>query len=217
MLINEIRDIVKALPSGGFISPDSRFANKFLDRVIDTARAFVIRDQYAKFKRIDPAWMQTYIPEYSAGYQDGNLCFVSYQVPPVIAFDGVQDGHGYIGGVKLNIAFRQCNDRGQFAMMKNDRVMNPTSGRFPIVLFEGNIMEIYSRVLITDPPQMSAVFSKPTEIPTFNPQYDDYPIEESLIRELTRVITAQDLIVITRSAIDRVKDGFDNSALPMKQ
>lgn len=210
MKLTEIREIVRALPSGGSDSPDSRFSDAFLDRIVDSGRELLIRNEFTKYKRIDPTWVQSYTPVYSADLQESKK-YVTYYVPSVIELDGVQDGRVFIGG-DCDVRFRQCNSRGEFSALCDDRLMNPKGGLFSTVLFEGEYMKVYSLAGVTTPPSISAVFRRPSELPTFNIQYDEYPCGD--IKMLTRIIIDNDLIIITKSAIDRVKDGFDSSAIP---
>lgn len=213
MLLQAIRDIIRALPDGGYLSPDNRFQDEFVDMLIHSARAWVIRDQFIKYKRISPQWLQTFIPEYDKVYQDGSNCHVRFTIPQVIALDGRMDGVSFIGNDGKNCTFRQINNRATFAAMTHDPIMNPQSGRKAYALFSGNEVELYGSVLLTSPPRIEAIWAIPPDINTYNVLIDDYPIEESLIREISRVIMQQDMIIITKSYTDMVNQGKDTAAV----
>lgn len=213
MLLQAIRDIIRALPDGGYLSPDNRLQDEFLDMLIHSARATVIRNQYLKYRRIGPQWLQYHSPEYSKIFQDGNLCHVRFSIPQVIALDGRADGVSFIGQDNNNCTYRQVNNRSAFSAMMKDRIMNPQSGRKPYALFSGNEVELYGSVLITTPPRIEAIWAIPTEVSTYNVLTDDYPIEESLIREISNTIMQQDMVIITKSFADMVNQGKDTSAI----
>ena len=217
MTLPEYYDTICALPDGGYLNPDTRFDKGYMYNLIHAARATVIRMDYIKNKKPRPIWYQSYTPPYSRDFQDGQLLCVKFQLPDVIALSGAENGYGYVGTIQCNKAYRIWTSRADFAAACTDRLMNPSSGRTVNVLFEGsNYGEIYGPALM-DIPRFVAIYSDPTKVPTYNILKDQYPFEESNIKDMCNVITRTDMTVITKSFVDRVQQGRIDNAQPIPQ
>ena len=217
MTLKEIRDEIRSMPESGYLNADNRFSSGFIDDLIHEKRAAAIVNLWNVNRHIPQQWLQTYYPEYSKDYQDGELCFVRYKIPRLVTISNLQQGISFIGSDGVSLQFKLFDNRSSFMTARQHKIWNPASGRYVAVLMSGDEIEIYSKVNITEPPRIEGMFMNPCDVPTYNRNVDDYPVESTLLAEMKRLIMGMDMVVITKSAIDRVTQGRDDSAIPMKQ
>lgn len=212
MILQELREIVKGLPSGGYLSSDQRESNEFIDKLINTGRAVVIPQIYSRTRKFLPIWVQSFTPEYSKLFQDGYKGSFMFIIPPVIGLGPPESGYEYIGSTDCNIQMRVWTNRSKFTSAISDRLMNPTSGRKTNILFEGaNVGEVYSQLGLKTAPVVRAIYANPMDIPTYNIMKDNYPLDEGSIKELVNYLEKTDMMILTKSFFDRVNQGKDNS------
>lgn len=216
MLITQWRDLVRGLPSGGYLSSDQRESNEFIDKLIGTTRSIIIPQVYAKTKRIMPIWIQSYSPEYSKEYQDGYKGAAMFILPPVISLGMAENGYEYIGSKECNEQMRVWTNRSKFTSAISDPLMNPTSGRKMNILFEGaNNAEVYAKLGIKTAPIIKAIFTNPMDVPSYNMLEDQYPMDEASGELMVKIMMREDMQMMAKAIVDRVKQGRDDTAIPV--
>ena len=223
MDIKEVRSRIMALPSAGVANlKDSRFTPAYLDNLANQARGAAIRERVRRNNPVHQSWYMTWEPEYSTTFQktgldDDALCYVRFKMIPYISINSRLDGINFIGGANNNVLYRQVNDRATFAMNQKDRLLKAKS-RMGIVhvLIEDGVCEAWSKINI-DSLRIRLIPSDPFDIPTWNPDVDDYPIDVSLMDDMVRWLMQTDLTVITKSFYDRITNGRDETAPPIPQ
>lgn len=219
MNIKEVRSRIMALPSAGVANiKESRLETAFVDNLASQARASAIRNRVKMNMPIHSSWYMNYEPDYETTFQNaGELCFVRFKMIPYISINSRLDGINFIGANENNIAYRLVSDRATFASNQNDRLLRAKS-RMGIVhaLIENGVVECYSKVNINGI-KINLIPENPFDIPTWNPDFDPYPVDVSLLDDMVRMIMQTDLVVITKSFYDRVTNGRDESAQPIPQ
>lgn len=215
MTLREVRDEIRAMPESGFLNADNRFSSGFMDELIHEKRAAAIANLWMRERHIPKQWLQTYYPQYSKEYQDGNLCYVKYKVPPLVTISNMQQGISFIGSDGVSLQFKLFDNRSAFMTARQHRIWNPASGRYVAVLMNEDGIEVYSKFNITQGMRMEIIAMNPTDVPTYNQDIDPYPVESTLLTEIKRLIMGMDMVIITKSAIDRITQGRDDTAIPI--
>lgn len=203
MKIDELVDRLQRLPEGGIMTSENRFDYEYCVSVWNTYRAFFIQETYAKNKRINPICYQKYHPTYEKDFQDNNGCYVKFFCPNVISLDDKSDGLRYVGTdpVKTGMSngFKRVQSRSWLSTYNNHSVTNVNNSRAVYYLLDGQMqtMELYGNgTFIKVPPLIEGLFADPTVIPTWNKDYDPYPIDDDSVPEIEEMIyTAHTRIV----------------------
>ena len=213
MTLPELYERIGSLPSGGYLTVDTRFDRGYIYSLIHTARAFIVSERWKANGMIPPMYYQKYKPEYVILSQDEGSCYSKfYNVPDIISLDGRASGAGFIGGNGTNCQFREVNNRAEFASMMNNRLFRKL--RKPVVLFLGSgEIEVYSQDNIEDI-QIEAIFADPTKVSSFNVDFDQYPIESSDISKLELYLLQGPVNSIVRTPMDRVNEQRDTTVSP---
>lgn len=217
MLLQQIRNLVQGLPKGGYLSSDMAESYEFIDFLINTGRAVVLPMVFSKSKTKLPIWYQTYIPEFSKEFQDGYKGTVQFDIPDIIGLSASENGYGYIGGTQCNYQARIWTNRSRFTSWMSDKIFDPTTGRKMNILFEGSRhCEIYyGNFLVKEPLSFVGVYANPMELTSYNVLKDDYPLDQGSIKELVNYLEKTDMMILTKSFVDRVHQGKDDSKQPI--
>lgn len=191
MLLDELRDAIIRLPEGAVVSSRNRWDMAYIDTLINTTRGELVRIKYNGNRqigantRINPSYYLKFYPEYSKLLQESD-CFNKFIVPAVISLKDVADGFSYVGTVDNSLAFKRIKDRADLSNLNYLSKFRPSDGTFISYLWEVPYMEIYGQnvkeFLIVAVPQ------NPYDFPDWNPYVDPYPIDDSDIPELIKMI-----------------------------
>ncbi len=91
--------------------------------------------------------------------------------------------------------------------MQKDRVMK---NRKNTVLIESGSIELYGNAKQL---RIDGLWAKPSSLPNYSISKSEYPVEESLIPEIEKILLQTNLVIITKSAIDTISNAKDNSAV----
>lgn len=213
MTIRELYERIASLPNGGYITVDTRLDQGYMYSLIHSARAAVVNERWKNNGFVPPVYYQKFKPEYVILSQDDGSCYSKfYNVPQIIALDGRATGLGYVGANGQLCQFREVNNRAQMASMMNNRIIRKM--RKPMVLMlGGGEMEVYSNDSIENL-RMEAVFADPTKVPTYNIDFDDYPIDMGDISRIELLLMQGQINMISRTPMDRVNDQRDTTVPP---
>lgn len=180
----EIIAQLQALPEAGVFTEDSRYDMNFMEDIVNQARATVAMDFYKKYGRINPIFTQQYFPEFVATMQEAT-CFVQFAMPSFISLDNETDGMFYLGSKEGNCNFRKAANRADLASRNQHRYLkNLIRPRY--IFSDGNV-EIYSSTILKEC-RADAIFTTPSDIPTWNKLTDNYPFDMALMPQLKDVI-----------------------------
>lgn len=177
------REKVIRLMEGGVKSSETRLDNNYVHSVIHSGRAWVLRQDFIKFKRWSQEAVQQYYPEYEDFFQD-SVCYTRFELPTgFIQGNSAGDGLVYFGSSSNKILktnnFWRIKDRNELSDFLNNSRMTPATGKYIGVMFEGLIATVISK----DPfknPLMVAVFDDPTALSDYSILKDNYPLSEDM-------------------------------------
>lgn len=210
MTAREVYEWMGSLPSGGYLTIESRLTFDFTMQTFNKGRAFVLTDRWMKDRSIPREYYQTITPTYNKLAQEDS-CYVSYYgLPDFVALDGMATGIGYVGSVNgVPATFREVGTRAELASMQNNRLMKV--GRKVYVLPDGHGgLEIYSSDVIKSF-RMDIVASNPLSVVGFNIDSDTYPVSEDDYGKIATYLTSGSLSMPYRTPYDLVNIGKDSS------
>ncbi len=213
MTLPELYERIGSLPSGGYLTVDTRFDKGYIYTLIHTARAVIVSERWKMNGMVPPVYYQPYKPEYVILSQTEDGCYSKfYNVPDIINLDGRATGLGYVGSTGTLCQFREVNNSAVLASMMNNRIIRKM--RKPIVLMlGGGEMEVYSTDSIENL-RMEAIFADPTKVPTYNVDFDQYPIDASDISKIELYILQGSMNMTTRTPMDRINEQRDTTIQP---
>lgn len=208
MTLAEFRSQVIRMPGGGILTDDTRFDFLDIDAEIHFARAVVIPSFYAKTKRISGEWLQTFTATYNANIQESDE-YVIFDVPRGIPLDVMRDGYLYIGDTVGDTAYRRVNNLAELATYNQHRITRINNNR-PKVLYSENKMRVYGNTMIKEL-MIDGIFANPTEILTYNVDFDNYPISEDLIQPIRDYLWQKSLAIEQSKLPDTISDSQETT------
>jgi len=210
--IQELAERIDRLVSGSISTDEGVFDNDYLYSLVNTGRAFVLRQDFLKFRRWSPQAIQTLYPEFDINFQD-SVCYSRFQLPSAfIQANAVQDGLVYCGSSSSKIMttrnFRRIKSRTELADFLKNPKTTPASGKYVAVLIEGLLMTLISKDIIKEP-MITGVFDTPNALETFNLQRDFYPISEDMIPDMETFILKSTMGMEAAKDADVVSDSAD--------
>lgn len=197
---------------GGQISADARYDYQYIDSIINSGRAVLVRELYKEMGIVPPVYYQRYEPEYIPDAQESKE-YALYSMPDLIAIDATSDGGGFFGTVTCDVPFTQVNNRNTLADYKRHRILKP--GRRALVLVTKGRAEVYYKNLIKEF-LIEGIFADPTSVPTFNVENDPYPIDAAAMSRLDDYILRIHLDRTQQAVTDRVANSRDDSVQPFR-
>lgn len=209
----QLYERIASLPSGGALTNDSKLDKGFIYSLIHSARAYVVSQRWIAESKVPYVYYQRFEPDYRKLAQEDSCLTKFYDFPQVIQLDQRASGVGYVGTINgVPMSFREVTSRQAFASMQNDRVMK--MGRVPYVLLEGNSLEVYYKDKIKEF-AIEAIFADPTLVPTYNVDYDAYPVDIADVSKMEAYITAIEYKTIINTLIDRISNSRDEASQPI--
>jgi hypothetical protein len=214
MTLPEIYERIAALPTGGYITVDSRLNKGYVYSLIHSARAFIVGERWKQFGKIPPIYYQPFTPEYNGYSQDSGMCYTKfYNVPDIIALDGRSSGLGFVGGEGTICQFREISSRSAWASFKAHRTASHTDKAY-VLFSQSGECEVWSKQPIENM-TFNAIFSDPTQVNTFNVDFDSYPMDVSDIPKMETYLLQGSMGLVYKTPIDRVNDQRDTTVAPL--
>ncbi len=185
MTLPKMLDTMERLGDSGVFSKNSRYDVAFQEDAIHKARASVLPDAYKSLKRINPLWTQQFVANYEPDLQD-DACLVRFRVPPVLTLDIYLDGFLYVGTIDRNCQYRKMTNRADFANSNGNRYTKLRNDQVKFLYSDGFI-ECYGNTELRDL-RVDGIFLNPTQVPTYNKQLDEYPLDEALILQMQSIL-----------------------------
>ena len=209
----KLRERISALPTGGYITVDSRLDPGHMDYLINSARAFIVCERWKQYGEIPPVYYQPLELTYDRAAQDDDACYTIFNnVPSIISLDGRASGIGFVGNINcMKRQFREVTTLGQMASYQSDRIMK--AGRKAYVLYRNGTIMVWYKDKIKEF-TMDIIAANPSEVPSFNVEHDLYPIDTSDIPKMETYLMQGSMGLIYRTLIDRVNDQRDVTVPP---
>lgn len=214
MTAREVYNWMGSLPSGGWLTIESRLTFDFTMQTFNKGRTEVLRDRWLKDRSIPREYYQTITPTYNKLAQE-DVCYTSfYNLPEFVSLDGMSTGIGFVGTIAgIPATFREVGTRAEFAAMQKDKVMK-ANGRKVYVLPDGHGgLEVYAGDQIREF-RMDVIAANPNKVLGFNLDADTYPVAEDDYGKIATYLTTGSLSLPYRTPYDLVNTGKDNSQSP---
>ena len=196
------------LPTGGYITADSRLQKGQMYSVIHKCKNRAQKIVYSQEKRAHPMWYMTFYPEYDSTWQTSS-CFKRFRMPDYNNLDGVVGGIGYVGAQDTLNTFQVIESRVQMSDWDRHPILRPRS-KDVYILIENGWCYVYSTVREF---QMMIIPSNPSYIPTYNVDFDTYPVDGALLELMTQIAIKGEAFTYSRTKVDLTQDGRDNTAV----
>jgi hypothetical protein len=191
--LKEIADEIIRAKEGGISVDESKYDLAYLYSLIHQARAQAIFMQWQKVKRINVAWTQRFDCTFVPDLQDNDCC-VKFECPAPITLDNKMDGFLYIGSIDWNCAYRKVESRAKLASFEKYRYTKGNNFLAKVIYSDGFI-EVWGNTFIEEL-AVDGIFADPTKVSNFNVDYDEYPIDPSLLEQMKVLLFNQDLKLI---------------------
>lgn len=171
--------------SGGIRTTESVFSP---DAIVDAfweCRANQIEAIYKKSARINPTWTQQYLPDFSAELQDEKN-IIKFEIPPVLQLDEFALGFMYIGSTDCLNQYRLFRSRAEYAAFRKHRVQRDS--KTPVVIYSDGILEVHNTLLDTIELRIDGVFQRPTDLPRYNYDMSEIPLDSENIAIVRQMI-----------------------------
>lgn len=213
MTFPQLIERVSSCPTGGYITVDSRLDSGYMANLINSARAFIVAERWKAHGMIPPAYYQRFEPDFSKAAQDEDGCYTMfYDIPQIIALDGRASGIGYVGAINdIKCQFREVSTLGELASFQNDRIMK--SGRKAYILNGQGTLRVDYKSKIKQF-LMDIIAADPREVPSYNVDFDDYPMDISDIPKMETYLLQGSFGLVYKTPIDRINDGRDTTVAP---
>ena len=208
---------MQSLTDGGIINDESRFFEPYLQSVLNSYRAYFIKDMYLKTGEIVPNCYQTHYADRIVGLDD--KCNSFYQIPTVLQIGSNLFGVGASGGLDVdtgsesNELFRIAQTKGIYANNQQHRITKNRSTKL-------NALYIPSRSMMqVDNPDLSsifvnAVFTNPFKCNQYNLESDDYPLDDATIDMILDALNRGTLRTIIQVPQNKISNSADDKSIP---
>lgn len=210
MTLPEIIDLFQRLPSGGIFTDENRYDMGFVENTVHRTRAIAIVQSWKQTKRINSAWTQQFKPTFDSKLQDQD-CRVIFPCPSPISIETKMDGFLYIGTVDGLCPFRKVVSRAELANYNVHRYTKLTPNMVKVLYSDGNL-ETYGNLDLEEI-MVDGIFSDPTTIPTYNRDYDDYPVSLDLVEIMKNIVYSTEQQIILSQPVDSSPDSQDTSKI----
>lgn len=199
-----IQSCISSVQGGSYTDEVNMYDGKYAERIHE-ARANVLREKYVQNRFVSPEWIQRFYPQYDEYMQDGK-CVTKFKCPGFLDL-GSRDGLVYVGSEECPLAFNRVMNIGELATFRAHEIYfrNRT-----VALYENGYLYLYSNKVIRDP-VVVGVFSRPTDVPSFNDTKDNYPVDPQSCMMIEDVVVNRQLMTEIRTPNDGVSDSSSPS------
>lgn len=215
MLQKQIVSLVISRIGGGVETDESPSVYSKIAGVIDIAREVIIGEASKKsFRKFSQDWFQTYEPVFDPSLQESSE-FTIFPFPAVTNIDSIFDGNFFIGSRQCSEQFRRIKSRGEYYGMKKHKTKANSLRRYVYYLFNQQTIEVYSPTATRiEKIRAESIFSRPEDIPTFNVELDNYPMDDGNIPMLLDFIKKNYTWDVLMTPMDTRSDSKDTPKAP---
>ena len=199
-LLEITEEVIRTDSGGGIITDENKLDSDFIQSLVHEYRAKAIWDSWQRTRRINPVWTQQFIPEFEPDLQESKD-FVKFTCPSVVSLDDKRDGFLYIGTIEGDFAFRKVISRADLANKNRHRFTK----KRPKALYSDGFLEIHGNIREI---KVDAIFSNPTDIPTYNIEFDNYPISDDILVLMKAILFQTQTSVIESKTADVISDSL---------
>jgi len=210
MTFPEIYERIGSLASGGYLTGDSRYDKGFIFSLVNSARAVIALERFKADMAQPTSYFQEYEPEFVSQAQDTGLCCsIFYDCPELIGINNLSSGLGYVGTVDGKpTRFAEVVSEADMAMILQDRITRiPLT---PYVLRSAGNIRVYWKSTVKRF-KMTGIFSDPRDIPTYDVELSQYPIDEGDLARVDTYLTQGSMNATVKTIADRIANSKDNT------
>lgn len=160
---------------GAIFTQQSKFSIPYIYDLIHSFREVVIKINYTKTGKANPAWFQKYYPEFTEALQESTTS-VKFECPASVIMDDQTDGFFYIGTTDGACNFRKNQNRADLAMYQAHRVTKVSTGGKIKTIWSDGFLEVVGNPLQKDI-LIDGIFANPTLLPDYNIEFSEYPLD----------------------------------------
>ena len=185
MTLNFFVDSAIIAVSGGIRTTETVFSPEAIIDSLWECRGTQIESVYKKTSRINPVWTNQYIPDFSAELQDEKN-IIKFEIPPVLQLDELALGFMYIGTTDCLNQYRLFRSRAEYASFRKHRVQRESTT--PVVIYSDGILEVHNTKSNKIDLRIDGVFQRPTDLPTYNYDLSEIPLDAENIAIVRQMI-----------------------------
>jgi hypothetical protein len=205
--------------SGGIVSTDSRVSAAFAMRMLDELRASAIVEFFRQKLHIPEQLYQTTSLIYDEDYQtsdDTGKCIYLYPVPAIIPVSATHDGITYVG-VRNGENLNRIKSQSVLSNYKKNYITRKIVEDQPWVMYQPDFSDVLFHKPFGGPAKtlvVRAIFVRPTQLPEYNIQKDEYPITDEIYNLVLRM--AQELYSrgVLSSQPEAIANAAEDASLP---
>ena len=191
----QIIDSIMSDVGGGTRSSSDMLTPKYVSKNLDAARAEAIERRWLKYKSINPLCYQKFYLALDVNLQiQPNQTlppnpFILFKLPPVIQL-GANDGLRYLGALNCIDNWRRIRSREEFSVvMKNPYTKISNHPDEIYYLYDGVKcqIQVFNNMDVQEG-LAECIFQSPTEIPFYNQEYEDYPVDIELVDFMRNIL-----------------------------
>ncbi len=187
--LSELKEIIFSQAEGGSYGDESKFPDALIVSLIAQARATTLRE--LRMLSLPDVCYQSILPTYSSRVQSGDNCYVEFEIPPVVAFT-IGDGLRYVGNINQMDNFVRFGPGAMKSVYSKHPLtrLGPQNG----TMWDWKVDETgYGKIQIYNNPDIEeilvqAIFAVPTQVPTYRPDTDIYPISMEMVQPMKEVM-----------------------------
>lgn len=211
MTLKNLVDVTQRfLSNSGIMTDESKWDPLYIENLIHRYRGMAIVQAYSQTKSISPSWIQRYDLVYSEPLQESNI-LVEFKMPPVMILSNTQTGLIYFGGTKGVCPFRFVRTRSELSMYAAHRATSKS--KYIRALYIDDHLEVRNDTMLENA-FVEGVFQNPTDLPTFNRQIDNYPLDEALIPLMHDLMYKTEGRFLSIKPADTIPDNADSVNMP---
>ena len=143
------------------------------------------QEVYERSTVINPVWTQQLNPEFDKALQD-EPNIIKYEIPPVVQLSEFVLGFMYIGSSDCLKGYRVFRSRASYASATRHRVQKDS--KVPVVIYSDGIIEVHNTEVEKIDLRIDGVWQRPTDLPTYNTESSDIPIDLENISKIRKMI-----------------------------
>lgn len=197
MTQKEAIDRLLAISSGGITDSIVDPERGYLESKIDSLREMALINEFERTGIDNPSNYQPFYAEYDDDLQEDSNCeYTLFRVPPVLQF--ATHRNGFMNGMSesgLSMIIHPTEEIFQA------HIMHPVSKAIKrvhaVYVPSTGLMKVYNKGMRSF--KVNAIFKRPSDVPTWNRDKDDYPISNSAFEVLEELYKNGVLPIILRT------------------
>lgn len=214
MIIREIADVLIRSVSGGTNPQDNKFDMPYVEAITPNIWGKAIRLDYngdarnSGSRRLSYSWSMNYQPTYTESLQVSGADYLLFDCPRPMMVNRFVDGLIYVGERLKTASWTKFTSREDVANAYARNFF--ASGTEIGYLYNGTYLEVYGNKNIRNI-DVRIIPNNPMDVPGFDPDTDDYPVDDALINLMVGLFKEEQNVNINRPA-DPIFDTAETTA-----